>query len=66
MMQSQGAEGAATCSIFHDSFALNRRASRSDARCDEPIKDAIGHGRIADLFVPRATGNCDVRMSERT
>lgn len=32
--QSHGAERAATCSIFHDSFALNRRASRCGERCE--------------------------------
>jgi hypothetical protein len=33
---------------------------------NEMVEDAIGHCRIADLFVPAVTGNCDVRISERT
>jgi hypothetical protein len=30
----------------------SRRASQCGGRYDQPVEDAIGHSRIADLFVP--------------
>jgi hypothetical protein len=33
---------------------------------NQPVKDAVGQGWVADLFVPSGTGNCDFTMVERT
>jgi hypothetical protein len=33
---------------------------------NQPIENTIGNCRIADLFMPPANGNCDVRITDRT
>jgi len=33
---------------------------------DQPGEDAIGQSGIANLFVQRETGSCEVRIIERT
>ena len=57
----------ATCFGLPRFFRIESpRISNAVGIVNQPVEDAVGYCRIADLFVPAGTGNCDVRISERT